>query len=116
MQLKKNQDSDSLASIVVNKADPVSTDQPLQCHPRSVLLSPILFVFFFCLFVVGFFWFFFLKLRVMWYGSDRKTRSSCILMVVIRYTCSKAYPGFSLLSLNVAVIYRNDSILYFVQS
>lgn len=113
MQLKKNQDSDSLASIVVNKADPVSTDQPLQCHPRSVLLSPILFVvFFFCLFVVGFF----LKLRVMWYGSDRKTRSSCILMVVIRYTCSKAYPGFSLLSLNVAVIYRNDSILYFVQS
>lgn len=109
MQLKKNQDSDSLASIVVNKADPVSTDQPLQCHPRSVLLSPILFV-------VLFFVFFFLKLRVMWYGSDRKTRSSCILMVVIRYTCSKAYPGFSLLSLNVAVIYRNDSILYFVQS
>lgn len=108
MQLKKNQDSDSLASIVVNKADPVSTDQPLQCHPRSVLLSPILFV---VLFFV-----FFLKLRVMWYGSDRKTRSSCILMVVIRYTCSKAYPGFSLLSLNVAVIYRNDSILYFVQS
>lgn len=107
MQLKKNQDSDSLASIVVNKADPVSTDQPLQCHPRSVLLSPILFVVFFC---------FFFKLRVMWYGSDRKTRSSCILMVVIRYTCSKAYPGFSLLSLNVAVIYRNDSILYFVQS
>lgn len=52
MQLKKNQDSDSLASIVVNKADPVSTDQPLQCHPRSVLLSPILFVvvFFFCFF------------------------------------------------------------------
>lgn len=111
MQLKKNQDSDSLASIVVNKADPVSTDQPLQCHPRSVLLSPILFVVFFvcCCF-------FFFKLRVMWYGSDRKTRSSCILMVVIRYTCSKAYPGFSLLSLNVAVIYRNDSILYFVQS
>lgn len=109
MQLKKNQDSDSLASIVVNKADPVSTDQPLQCHPRSVLLSPILFV-------VLFFVFCFLKLRVMWYGSDRKTRSSCILMVVIRYTCSKAYPGFSLLSLNVAVIYRNDSILYFVQS
>lgn len=107
MQLKKNQDSDSLASIVVNKADPVSTDQPLQCHPRSVLLSPILFVVLF---------FVFLKLRVMWYGSDRKTRSSCILMVVIRYTCSKAYPGFSLLSLNVAVIYRNDSILYFVQS
>lgn len=53
MQLKKNQDSDSLASIVVNKADPVSTDQPLQCHPRSVLLSPILFVvlfFVFCFF------------------------------------------------------------------
>lgn len=75
MQLKKNQDSDSLASIVVNKADPFSTDQPLQCHPRSVLLSPILFV---C------FWGFFLKRHVMWYGSDRKTRSSCILMVVIR--------------------------------
>lgn len=74
MQLKKNQDGDSLASIVVNKADPVSTDQPLQCHPRSVLLSPILLLLFL----------FFLKLRVMWYGSDRKTRSSCILMVVIR--------------------------------
>lgn len=52
MQLKKNQDSDSLASIVVNKADPFSTDQPLQCHPRSVLLSPILFVCFW-----GFFFF-----------------------------------------------------------
>lgn len=60
MQLKKNQDSDSLASIVVNKADPVSTDQPLQCHPRSVLLSPILFV------VVFFFVFFETACNVVW--------------------------------------------------